>query len=156
MLPANFARSRSSLFDEEPAMTKSTSSALFADDDNGGGSPWDMPTPRKQQSHADLLRNLLPASEVPDGYADIFDAVVREGSSGTQADASGVARTLAAARLSADEQARIMSLVVPRGSDHEVAFGRNEFNVLLALIGLAQEGEAVNLDSIDERRRSKC
>ena len=45
-----------------------------------------------------------------------------------------------------------MALVAPGGAN-ELDLGRNEFNVLLALGGLAQEGEVVSLDGVDERRR---
>lgn len=149
---------RSSLFDESSSMaqsqsqsqTQSTSNSLFQDD----GSPWDMPTPRKQHSRADLLRTLLPASDVPESYIETFDAVIREdGAGGGKVSSGGVTRVLASAKLEADAQARIMSIVAPGGGD--VALGRNEFNVLLGLVGLAQEGELVSLDGIDERRRSK-
>ncbi|KAL1875743.1 hypothetical protein VTK73DRAFT_9864 [Phialemonium thermophilum] len=149
-------KSRSSLFEDEPAMTKSTSSALFQDDDDSGmSSPWDMPTPRKQKRHTDVVRTLLPISGVPDAYVDLFDAVVRDdGGNGSRIAAGGVARTLAAARLSADDQARIMSLVAPGDDSSSIFLGREEFNVLLALIGLAQEGEHISLDTVDERRRN--
>lgn len=151
---ASPARTRSAgggLFDAEPA-SKQSSSSLFADDDGAGGSPWDMPTPRKQQSRADLIRNLLPASEVPDSYIEVFDVAVREDGSSGRITSGGIAKLFAAARLGADAQARIMSLVAPGG--HDVSLGRDEFNVVLALVGLAQEGEIVSLDSVDERRRN--
>ncbi|KAI0399884.1 hypothetical protein F4802DRAFT_587416 [Xylaria palmicola] len=45
-----------------------------------------------------------------------------------------------------------MNIIAPSGG--EVSLGRDEFNVLLALIALAQEGEPVSLDSVDERRRN--
>lgn len=137
-------------------MTKSSTSALFADDDDDSGpsSPWDLPTPRKQQTRAELIRSLLPPSDVPDSYIETFDAVIREDGSGGRITSGGVARTLAAAKLGADEQTRIMGLVHPGGDGGEAALGRNEFNVLLALIGLAQEGEGVSLDGVDERRRN--
>ena len=153
---SSFARSRHSLFDDDGPTTQSTSNSLFNEDDvgaSGAGSPWDMPTPRKQKSRADLMRNLLPASDVPDNYIETFDTVVQSDGSGGRVSSGGVARTLAAAKLSADDQARIMGFVAP--GNGEVALGRNEFNVLLALIGLAQEGEVVSLDGVDERRKSK-
>jgi hypothetical protein len=122
---------------------------------NGAASPWDLPTPRKPQSRADLLRSILPASDVPDSYIEAFDAIVREhGSGGGKVASAGAMRVLAAARLDADAQAKIMSIITPGGG--EVSLGRNEFNVLLGLTGLAQEGETVSLDGIDERRRSEC
>lgn len=144
----------SSLGTASAANNKSSSNSLFTDDDasGGGGSPWDMPTPRKQQSRADLLRNLLPASDAPDSYVETFDKVVRDDGDRGKVTAGGIAKVFAAARLEADQQAHIMSIVAPGGG--EVAVGRNEFNVLLALIGLAQEGESISLDAVDERRRS--
>ncbi|KAL2021764.1 hypothetical protein VTK56DRAFT_6707 [Thermocarpiscus australiensis] len=151
--PNNFVHSRSSLFEDEPPMTRSTTTALFADDDTGSESPWDIPAPRKLQTRADLIRNLLPASDVPDSYIETFDAVVRDHGSAGRITSGGVARTLAAAKLGADAQAQIMGIVAPGGSGEELALDRNQFNVLLALIGLAQEGEAVSLDGVDERRR---
>lgn len=150
---SSFARSRASLFDDDDSMTasqtQSASNSLFQDD----GSPWDMPAPRRQKSRADLLRGLLPAADAPDSYIETFDAVVREEGSGGKVSFSGLSRVLAAARLDADAQAHIAGIVAPAGS--ETALGRNEFNVLLALVGLAQEGETVSLDSVDERRRSE-
>ncbi|KAK3905219.1 hypothetical protein C8A05DRAFT_41804 [Staphylotrichum tortipilum] len=148
------ANNRSSLFEDEPPMTRSTTTALFADDDGPEDhqSPWDLPTPRKPQTRAELLRGLLPSGDVPEGYVEAFDAVA---GGARVVDAGGVARTLAAAKLGADAQARIMGIaVVPAREGEEVALDRNQFNVLLALVGLAQEGEVVSLDSVDERRHN--
>lgn len=156
-MTSSFARSRQSLFDEEDSNNPSNSNSLFQDDDvarSGTASPWDMPTPRKQHSRADIVRNLLPASDAPDSYIETFDSVVRENGSGGKVASGGVMRVLAAAKIGADDQARIMGIIAPGGG--EVALGRNEFNVFLGLIGLAQEHEAISLDGIDERRRSEC
>nr|XP_036578727.1 sorting nexin mvp1 [Colletotrichum truncatum]KAF6786060.1 sorting nexin mvp1 [Colletotrichum truncatum] len=153
--PSNTSAAPSrSLFDEEP-MSKSGSNSLFTDDDFAGaeGSPWDMPTPRKQQSRADVVRNLLPSSDVPDAYIETFDTVVRDDGSAGRVNAGGIAKVFAAARLGADQQAQIMSMVVPAAGG-DIAIGRAEFNVLLALIALAQEGETTSLDTVDERRRN--
>ncbi|KAI5856785.1 hypothetical protein GGS23DRAFT_607965 [Durotheca rogersii] len=149
------ARSRNSLFDDDDPMTRSTSDTLFNDDDfrgSGATSPWDLPTPRKQQSRGDLIRQLLDGAEVPESYIEAFDAAVREDGSGGKVTSSGITKTLAAAKLGADDQARIMGILAPAG--HLVPVGRSEFGVLLALIGLAQEHEAVSLDGVDERRRN--
>ena len=146
-------KSGGGLFDPEDSIPKASSSSLFADDNADSGSPWDMPTPRKQQSRADVIRSLLPTSDVPDSYIETFDTVVREDGSAGRVTAGGIAKLFATARLGADAQARIMSLVAPGGGD--VALDRNEFNVLLALVGLAQEGEIISLDGVDERRRRK-
>ncbi|UPL04027.1 hypothetical protein LCI18_014961 [Fusarium solani-melongenae] len=138
------------LFDDD-VPSRPSSNSLFADDDVPHGSPWGMPSPRKPQSRADLIRNLLPASDVPDTYIETFDTVVREDGTNGRVTAGGIAKLFATARLGADAQARIMSLVAPGGGD--VTLDRNEFNVLLALVGLAQEGEVISLDGVDERRR---
>ncbi|KAK1634910.1 sorting nexin mvp-1 [Colletotrichum phormii] len=153
--PSNTSAAPSrSLFDEG-SMSKSGSNSLFTDDDLAGAesSPWDMPTPRKKQSRADVVRNLLSASDVPEPYIETFDAVVREDGSGERVNAGGIAKLFAAARLGADQQAQIMSMVVPAAGG-DIAVGRGEFNVLLALIALSQEGDHISLDTVDERRRN--
>lgn len=141
------------LFDDEPASGRNSSNSLF-DDGSGASSPWDMPTPRKQQSRTELIRNLLPASDVPESYIETFDAVVREDGREGHVTAAGIAKLFAVARLDADAQARIMALVAPGGGS-DVLLSRNEFNVVLALVGLAQEGDIISLDGVDERRRSE-
>ena len=179
---SSFARSRHGLFDDDGGNMRANSDHLFdTDDDEGaghangnnnnnsrsnghddddGGSPWDMPSPRKKKTRAELLRSLLPAADVPESYMDAFDAAVSEdaGGNGKTVSAGGVARALAAAKLDADSQAAVMNVISPSegsGAGEALALGRNEFNVLLALIGLAQEGEVVSLDGVDERRRSE-
>lgn len=146
--PAN----RGGLFDDEPASGRNSSS-LF-DDNSGASSPWDMPTPRKQRSRSEMIRTLLPAADVPESYVGAFDAVVGEDGRDGQVTAAGIAKLFAVARLDADAQARIMALVAP-GQGSDVLLSRNEFNVVLALIGLAQEGDIISLDGVDERRRSE-
>ncbi|KAI0103888.1 hypothetical protein GGR51DRAFT_549820 [Nemania sp. FL0031] len=136
-------KSRVSLFDDDDngSMTRSTSDTLFNDDDDDR-SPWDMPTPRKQQSRAELLRGLLAGVHVPDSYVEAFDsALAQDGRGGRAVSPAGIAKTLAAARLGADDQVRVMNILAPLGA--EASLGRDEFHVLLALIALAQEGEPV-------------
>ncbi|KAI0799200.1 hypothetical protein GGR55DRAFT_670363 [Xylaria sp. FL0064] len=147
------SKSRAAIFDDDDnrSVTRSTSDTLFNDDDDDR-SPWDMPTPRKQQSRAELLRGLLAGVRVPESYVEAFDNALAQDGSGRTVAPAGIAKTLAAARLSADHQVRIMNILAPSGG--EVSLGRDEFNVLLALIALAQEGEPVSLDSVDERRRN--
>jgi sorting nexin-8 len=149
------SKSRNSLFDDEPTPASGTKSSLFADDDEApGASPWGMPTPKKA-ARGDLIKNLLPASDVPDVYIDLFDSLIKgDDGIGGKISAAGVMKVLSAGKLGADEQSRIMSIITSGGKLQDV--GRNEFNVLLALIGLAQEHEDITLDSVDERRRSQC
>ncbi|KAM3084544.1 Sorting nexin mvp1 [Clarireedia jacksonii] len=146
----NPSKSRLSLFDDD---SPTPGSSLFADDDDvSGGSPWDMPAPKKA-AREDLLKNLLPTSDAPDSYVDIFDEVLKEGNdAGGMLSSAGVAKVLSAAKLGADDQSRIMTIIAPNGQLHDIS--RNEFNVVLALIGLAQEGEDITLDGVDERRRN--
>ena len=153
--PAAASKSRLSLFDDEQNPGPGSKSSLFADDDNGPTpSPWGLPTPKKV-ARGDLVKSLLPAAEVPDSYIDTFDDVVNAGDGiGGKITAAGATRVLSVAKLGADEQSRIVNVVSSGGQLSDLS--RNEFNVLLALIGLAQEHEDITLDSVDERRRSEC
>ena len=163
---AALANTQSPLFDDDdvaktpPVATKPPSDSLFADDDfveddfsTDRPPSWNTPIPRKHQPRTDVVRNLLPATNVPDSYIDAFDRAMSKDSIGGRVSAAGVARTLNAANLHGDDQARVMGIVAPLGAS---TLGRGEFNVLLALIALAQRGEHISLDSVDERRRSKC
>jgi sorting nexin-8 len=153
--PAPASKSRLSLFDDDDASpAPGSKSSLFDDDNAPGSSPWGIPTPKKA-ARVDLIKSLLPASDVPDSYIDLFDNVINGGDSvGGKISAAGVTRVLSAGKLGADDQSRIMSLISSSGQLSDLS--RNEFNVLLALIGLAQEHEDITLDGVDERRRSQC
>jgi sorting nexin-8 len=153
--PAPASKSRLSLFDDDDASpAPGSKSSLFDDDNAPGSSPWGIPIPKKA-ARGDLIKSLLPASDVPDSYIDLFDNVVNGGDSvGGKISAAGVTRVLSAGKLGADDQSRIMSLI--SSSSRLSDLSRNEFNVLLALIGLAQEHEDITLDGVDERRRSQC
>lgn len=142
----------SSLFDDEP---KPTSNSLFADDFQGGDdSPWGFPTP-KRTARGSLVKSLLPASDVPDSYIDAYDLLLEaEQGAGNGISIDGLKKLLASSGLPNDTQSKILEIVVQPGQESTV-MSRNEFNVLYALIGLAQEGDDVTLDSVDERKRSK-
>lgn len=149
---ASNPRSKNSLFDEEPSPALGSKSSLFADDDAPGASPWGIPTPKKA-ARGELIKNLLPASDVPDFYIDLFDSILKgDDQSGGKINPGGIVKVLSAGNLGADDQSHIMSIISSSGRLSDI--GRGEFNVLLALIGLAQEHEDITLDSIDERRRS--
>ncbi len=147
-------KSRISLFDDEPHPAPGSKSSLFDDNAAPGSSPWGIPTPKKAPS-GELIKYLLPTSDVPESYIDIFDNVVKSGDgTGGKITAAGITRVLSAGKLSADDQSRIVNLISSGGQLSDIT--RNEFNVLLALIGLAQEHEEITLDSVDERRKSRC
>ncbi len=141
-----------SLFGEEAAPAPSASS-LFAED--GGDSPWSMPTPKKN-ARQNLVKNLLPATDVPESYVDAYDAVLNTNErTGVGIGVAGVKRLVQSSNLSEQEQSKILNFVIPGGQEAANGVGRSEFNVLLALIGLGQEGEDITLDGVDERRRSE-
>lgn len=141
---------KSDLFNEPSTPRKGTGSGLFADDSNAADdSPWGF-TPKKQ-ARSNLVRTLLPAGDVPESYIDRFESLA-EGSSVPFVE---VGKLLDGAKVSAQVRQQIVDIVAPQGLDAAGGLGRGEFNVLLALIGLAQEGEEVSLDSVDDRRRRK-
>lgn len=90
---------------------------------------------------------------MPDSYIDTFDNVLKGHNVGGKISIAGVTKVLGAGNLGTDDQSRITSIISSGGQLSDLS--RNEFNVLLALIGLAQEREDITLDSVDERRRSQ-
>ncbi|CAL3966590.1 unnamed protein product [Diplocarpon coronariae] len=151
--PAQASKSRLSLFDDEPSPAPGSKSSLFADDDSASGaSPWGVATPKKA-GRGELVKHLLPAGEVPDSYIDTFDNLIRGGDGYEgKLTVAGITRVLSSGKIGADEQSRIVSTITSGGQLSDIT--RNEFNVLLALVGLAQEHEEITLDSVDERRRN--
>jgi sorting nexin-8 len=151
--------SRSSLFEDESGGPEASTSrsSLFANDDSSGpaSSPWDLPTPKKA-SRAELVQQLLSATEVPESYIDTFDSLVEAGEvTGAGVSLKGVTNLLRSSSLSTKDQARVLEVLLPKGHELSGGLRRGEFNVLLALIGLGQEGEVISLDGVDERRKSK-
>ncbi|KAF2851438.1 sorting nexin-like protein mvp1 [Plenodomus tracheiphilus IPT5] len=148
------AKPSSSLFDDDPKPVGKTGNSLFADDvDAGGDSPWAFPTPKKA-GRAALVKSLLPASDVPDSYIDAFDALLDAGNREGNGVSVGSVKTLVASSgVSSGDQSRILEIVFTSRQE-SASLGRNEFNVVFALIGLAQEGDDITLDSVDERKRN--
>jgi len=148
---------KNSLFDDEPATARPSvgrqgGSSLFAPEgiDENESSPWGFPTPRRQ-ARSNPVKTLLVGADVPESYIDAYDALLESGQSASNGvSISGVRRLLSGCDISAMVQNQIMKIV---GED-QAGLGRSEFNVVLACIGLAQEGEDVSLDGIDERKRS--
>ena len=150
-------RSKTSLFADEPAFGTGSAnfggSSLFADDDDLG-SPWNSNT-AKRTSKQQLVKTLLPDSDVPESYIDAYDLVLSAGErAGTGVSLTTVRELLSGGGLSATDQAKILNLVLSGDTDRSNGLSRGEFNVLLALIGLAQEGEDLTFDTVDDRRKS--
>ena len=156
--PARSQPGGKSLFDDVSSSTSArpkahSNTSLFADDNAAeGDSPWSLPTPKKA-ARSEMVRNLLPPGAVPDSYVDAFDAILGSGErSGANVGNAGVRKLLDSCELGSAERTRLVGLVAPDGAAGGLE--RGAFNVLLALIGLAQEGEEASLDGVDERRKS--
>ncbi|KAI9793106.1 MAG: Sorting nexin mvp1 [Peltula sp. TS41687] len=149
----------SSLFDDRPTPVAATSqSSLFADQSqDAASSPWGLPTTKKP-SWNDLVKTLLPPSDVPDSYIDTYDSLIETDGLSGGVSLTGVRKALEASGLSPEIQAKVLNVVIPEGVDDAKTIGqgigRGQFSVLLALIGLAQENEDITLDGVDERRQS--
>jgi sorting nexin-8 len=144
------AKQSSSLFDDD---AKPAGSGLFADELGSDDSPWDFPTPKKA-ARGSLVKSLLSAVDVPE-YIDAFDGLMDAGErAGNGISIDGAKKVLASSGVSSDVQAKILE-IVSQPEQESAGLGRSEFNVLFALIGLAQEGDDVTLDSVDERKRSR-
>ncbi|KAI9833259.1 MAG: Sorting nexin mvp1 [Phylliscum demangeonii] len=143
------------LFDERHSAASQQS--LFAEESQENAtSTWSLAT-SKRPSPADLVKNLLPTAEVPERYVDLYDQTFESDSLSGGISLTGLRKVLQASGLAAHVQAQILRVVVPEelGSAQAIGqgVGRGQFNVLLALIGLGQEGEEATLDAVDERRR---
>jgi len=147
---------KNSLFDDEPAAAKPSGqggSSLFAAEgtDENDGSPWGFPTPRRQ-TRSNPVKTLLVGADIPESYVDTYDALLESGDKASNGvSLSGVRRLLSGCNIDAAVQNQILKIV---GED-QAGIGRSEFNVVLACVGLAQEGEEVSLDGVDERKRSR-
>ncbi|KAJ6133953.1 hypothetical protein N7523_000275 [Penicillium sp. IBT 18751x] len=145
-------RSKSSLFADESA----GGSSLFADDDGDDSSstPWSQNNTAKRTARRDLIRTLLPATDVPESYVDAYDLILNSGDRvGSGIGLTSIREILSSSGLTASDQGKILNLVVTGDQESSGGLGRAEFNVLLALIGLAQEGEDLSFDAVDDRRK---
>lgn len=147
--PTRRQKTSSSLFNESP----SRGANLFSENDNDEGeSPWSFPTP-KRAARSTLVKNLLKPDDVPELYVDVFDKLSEE-SDGQGVDVGALRRLVRLAQVDEETSTKIEKAVV---TDEKGALSRGEIWVLLALIGLAQEGEEeLTLDAVDERRKSKA
>ena len=146
-------RQSKSLFNDGARPTSVSNNSLFADsEDTNGDSPWAMPAPKKA-ARSEVIKNLLQPSDVPKSYVDAYDAILDSGDR-TSGNVSKevVSKILQSSGIGSDEQTSILNLVAPGGVN--AGLERSAFNVLMALLGLAQEGEDATLDGVDERRKS--
>ncbi|PYH45599.1 sorting nexin Mvp1 [Aspergillus saccharolyticus JOP 1030-1] len=150
-------RSKSSLFADEPSLGgnpgNAGASSLFADDDGlNSGSFWGNSVNKRTKQQ--IVKTLLPQDETPESYIDAYDLVLSVGDRvGSGVGLTSVREILSSSGLSATDQAKILNLVVSGDMDSSTGLGRGEFSVLLALVGLAQEGEDLTFDAVDDRRK---
>nr|OQO28091.1 hypothetical protein B0A51_05290 [Rachicladosporium sp. CCFEE 5018] len=143
---------KATLFDDGSAAAPSakTSSSMFGDPASPeDSSPWAGFTPKKKAGRgAGMVKSLLADARIPELYVDTWDTLA----AGRSAIEGEEARDLLGkSGIGKQQQDRIWELV-SGGAGESVRIGRGEFNVLLALIGLAQEGEELSLDAVDERK----
>jgi len=166
---AGGSATKSSLFDDDDNQTESSgflngkpqqqsspakpNTSMFGDaaDDDEGGSPWASFTPKKQQrrSGVEVVRSLLADSEVPETWVDAWEAL-DVGKTGVVEEADARRAVIEGCGLRSEVGDRIWGIVCAGAESR--ALGRGQFWVLLALVGLALEGEDLGLDSVDERR----
>lgn len=152
--PSSRPKPSPGLFDDEPKPAQRNSNSLFADDGFGDDSPWSFPTPKKA-GRGSLIKSLLPASDVPESYIEAFDTLLEaDRSAGNHVSLAAARKLVDESGVPDDARARILDIVSQPGQEG-AGLGRNEFNVLFALIGLAQEGDDITLDSVDERKKSE-
>lgn len=142
-----------SLFSDHQTPGTGANPSLFDDDGGNGPSPWDLPTPKKA-GRRDIVKTLLPTSDVPESYIDLFDILAESGhrTGAGSIDLSGIKKLYEGSGVEEGEQRRILNLVTG-GQSPEKGLSRNEFNVLLALTALSQLNEEATLDGVDERRK---
>ncbi|KAH0173127.1 sorting nexin Mvp1, partial [Aureobasidium melanogenum] len=154
-------QNKSSLFDDDDqpaARSTSANSGLFAEtnDTDDGQSPWDFPAPKKHNStrqRGDLIKTLLPPSDVPESYVNFFDVLLSQSTAQGGVTLRQIKSLLSESSIGHPEQSKILEIISAADADDSRVLGRGEVNVILALIGLAQEGEELGLDAVDERRR---
>ncbi|KAK6333456.1 Sorting nexin mvp1 [Orbilia javanica] len=164
---ASPGRNRNSLFDDDddghaPGSNSNNNdsaaagghrSSLF-DDGLGGGSPWSMPTPRSKRSgsNSEMIRNVMRGATVPEEYIDLFDEIL----SATGAVTVGaLERLLGESQVKTSDWDRILDLIAGRNRDDGTVVNREAFNVFLALVALAEDGdEYLGFDAVDDRKRN--
>ncbi|KAF2863215.1 sorting nexin mvp1 [Piedraia hortae CBS 480.64] len=137
---------KSSLFaNNPPPTTKSTS--MFGDTSTDDG-PWGFTPTKRSVGNRELIKSLLAEASIPDAYIDRFDQLQTNGS----VPAEDCRKLLEDCSLELQQEERVWKLLSDNGN--VPTLGRSEFNVLLALIGLAQQGEETSLDGVDERKQN--
>lgn len=152
--PRSRSRSRSSLFADDDFTTATPGSvSLFAD---SGPDPWAAGIPvLRRGADNDIVKNLLTVdnASLPEEYVDYFDSLLAQyGNPDDMISAEGVGRILEEGGVDQNARERIWGVIM-KGAKENI--NRDEVNVLLAMVGLAQEGDEISIDGVDDRRRSE-
>lgn len=146
--PSRPTNNKSSLFDDDDTAASSrNNNSIFADSaaDESNDSPWGFtPSKRNLGGTRNKVKTLLADADVPDLYIDTFDRL----QVGGFVSSREAKKLLEESGVGGPEREKIWSIV-----GQEERLGRGELSVLIALIGLAKEGEDLGLDAVDERRR---
>ncbi|KAK6350213.1 sorting nexin [Orbilia brochopaga] len=156
-------RARSSLFGADdddddaghsspPHAVAGVRSSLF-DDGLATSDPWTF-TPRAKRSGSttDMVKSVMRGAAVPNEYMSLYDTLAEETGGVT---VGRLETLLEASRVREGFWERILELVAGRNRKDGTGVGREAFNVFLALVGLAEEGEEdLGFDAVDDRKRS--
>ncbi|KAG0127069.1 hypothetical protein HOY82DRAFT_85795 [Tuber indicum] len=145
-------RSRSSLFADEEF--ESAPGSLFDDSGAGAWNSAGLPTARRG-APTDISKTLLTKenANIPERYDFLYESFLDQfGSPGGGVALAGVKQVLKEADADGyGIEDRILSILIKGGKQ---SIGREEFYVLLALVGLEQQGEEVTIDGVDDSRRN--
>jgi len=147
------ARSRSSLFADEEF--ESAPGSLFEDSGAGAWNSAGLPTTRRG-APTDISKTLLTKenANIPERYNFLYESFLEQFGSpdGNGITLDGVKQVLKEADADGyGVEDKILSILMKGGKQ---SIGREEFYVLLALVGLEQQGEEVTIDGVDDSRRS--
>ncbi|CUS14407.1 unnamed protein product [Tuber aestivum] len=147
-------RSRSSLFADEEF--ESAPGSLF----DSGADAWHsagLPAARRGAPPADISKTLLTKenANIPERYDFLYESFLDQfrNLDGGGVSLAGVKQVLKEADADGyGIEDKILGILMKGGKR---GIGREEFYVLLALVGLEQQGEEVTIDGVDDLRRSE-
>ncbi|TQS38255.1 hypothetical protein Golomagni_01245 [Golovinomyces magnicellulatus] len=138
------SKSQNSLFDDDfSIVTPVPKSFLFSGNDN-------ISSQRQKKSvRKKAMRNLPQLSLVPKRYDEIFLKKRKHDSINDVIKVDAIINVLAESRLFPQDERLILQKIFQESQPSDLT--RNEFNVMLALIGLAQASEKITLDGVLQR-----
>ncbi|RKF78862.1 Sorting nexin mvp1 [Golovinomyces cichoracearum] len=138
------SRSQNSFFEEDYGIERSVPKpSLFTDDDNLSSQS------RRKSVSKKAMRNLPQLSQVPKSYDEIFVKTRRHDNINDVIKVDAIKNILAQSRLLPQDERLILQKIFQSSQPSDLT--RDEFNVLLALIGLAQACEKITLDGVLQR-----